>query len=154
MFLFLDLFTYFLWIKLLWKLSLGFKLTHKANLCLLLHLCTNLLLFPLRKSVNVNVDLLVNVNILALVVKDYPEKDKINVTKSALVFLSRFPTHHSFTCNLQFLFEPKHKIHLCKAVCDIFHFWFPLVFIKAVFLFSKNHGLFDFKTSYFLSQWK
>ena len=41
--------------------------------------------------------------------------DKINVTKNALFFLSRAPTHHSFTFNL-------HKVCLSKTVCGIFHF--------------------------------
>ena len=31
--------------------------------------------------------------------------DKINVTKNALFFLSKAPTHHSFTFNLQFAGE-------------------------------------------------
>ena len=37
-------------------------------------------------------------------VKKIPMK-KINVTKNALLFLSRAPTHHSFTLNLRFLYE-------------------------------------------------
>ena len=35
---------------------------------------------------------------------------KMNGTKNALFFLSQAPTHHSFTCNLRFLYELKHKI--------------------------------------------
>ena len=35
-------------------------------------------------------------------VKKFPS-DKINGTKKALFFLSRAPTHHSFTFNSQFL---------------------------------------------------
>ena len=57
--------------------------------------------------------------------------DKINVTKNALRFLSRAPTHHSFTFNSRFLYEPKQKVHLSKRVCGIFRFQFRLVFIKA-----------------------
>ena len=55
---------------------------------------------------------------------------KINVTKNALFFLSRAPTHHSFTFNLQFLYELKHKVHLSETVCGIFHFRFRLALIK------------------------
>ena len=42
------------------------------------------------------------------------------VTKTALLFLSRAPTHHSFTFNLGFLYELKYKVRLCKKVCGIF----------------------------------
>ena len=73
--------------------------------------------------------------------------DKINGTKNALFFLSRAPTHHSFTFNLQFLYELKHKVRLSKTVCGIFHLRFRSVFIKFIFLFNKMHELFDFKTS-------
>ena len=48
--------------------------------------------------------------------------DKINGTKNALFFPSRAPTHHSFTFNLRFLYELKHKVRLSKTVCGIFHF--------------------------------
>ena len=41
-------------------------------------------------------------------------------------FLSRAPTHHSFTFNSQFLYE----LHLSKTVCGIFYFRFCLVFVK------------------------
>ena len=36
--------------------------------------------------------------------------NKLNVTKNALFFLSRVPTHHIFTFNSRFLHE--HKVHL------------------------------------------
>ena len=35
--------------------------------------------------------------------------DKINSTRNTLFFLSRDPTHHSFTFNLRYLYELKHK---------------------------------------------
>ena len=56
--------------------------------------------------------------------------DKIKGTKNALFSLSRAPTHHSFTFNLRFLYELKHKVRLSKTVCGIFHFRFRFVFIK------------------------
>ena len=62
---------------------------------------------------------------------------KINVTKDALFFLSRVPTHYNFTFNLQFLYELKHKDHVSKTVCGIFHFRFRLVFIK-VYIFVQQ----------------
>ena len=65
--------------------------------------------------------------------KKFPS-DKINGTKNALFFLSRAPTHHNFTFNLRFLYELKHKVRLSKTVCEIFHFHFRLVFIKAYIL--------------------
>ena len=42
--------------------------------------------------------------------------DKINGTKNALFFLSRAQTYHSFTFNMRFLCELKHKLRLSKNV--------------------------------------
>ena len=47
--------------------------------------------------------------------------DKINGTKNALFFLSRAPTHQSFTFNLRFLYELKHKVRLSKTVFGFIH---------------------------------
>ena len=44
---------------------------------------------------------------------------KTNRTKNALFLLSQAPTHHSFTFNLRFLYEVKHKVRLSKTVCGI-----------------------------------
>ena len=63
------------------------------------------------------------------ILKKFPS-DKINGTKNALLFLSRAATHHSFTFNLPFLYELKHKFRLSKTVLGIFHSWFHFVFIK------------------------
>ena len=60
--------------------------------------------------------------------------DKITGTKNPLFFLSRAPTRHSFTFNLRFLYELKHKIRLSKTVRGIFDFRFHFVFIK-VYIF-------------------
>ena len=51
------------------------------------------------------------------VLKRFPS-DKINGTKYPLFFLA---THHSFTFNLRFLYELKHKIRVSKTVRGIFH---------------------------------
>ena len=69
--------------------------------------------------------------------KKFPS-DKINSTKNALFFLLRAPTHHSFTFNLRFLYELKHKVRLFKKVCGIFHFRFRFFFIKAYILVQRN----------------
>ena len=61
----------------------------------------------------------------------------MNVAKNALFFLLRSSTHHSFTFNLQFLYELKHMVHLSKTVCGIFHFGFCLVFIK-LYIFGQQ----------------
>ena len=70
---------------------------------------------------------------------------KINSTKNALFFLLQARTYHSFTFNLWFLYELKHKIHLSETVHGIFYF---------LFLLNKMHGLFNFKISSFLSNLK
>ena len=67
--------------------------------------------------------------------------DKINRTKNTLSILSQAPTHHSFTFNLRFSCELKHKVPLFKTVCGIFHFWFRFVFfvfIKVYVLVQQN----------------
>ena len=63
--------------------------------------------------------------------------DKMNGRKNALFFLSRAPTRHSFTFNLRFLYELKHKVRLSKSVRGIFHFRFLFVFIKVCFCSTK-----------------
>ena len=64
--------------------------------------------------------------------------DKINGTKNALFFLSRAPTHHSFTFNLQILYGLKHKVRFSKTVCGIFHFRLRFVFIKSLYFCSTK----------------
>ena len=66
--------------------------------------------------------------------------DKINSTKSPF-FLSRVPTHHSFTFNLRFLYELKHKVRLSKTVYEIFHCRVRFVFIKLYIFVQKNHWI-------------
>ena len=76
--------------------------------------------------------------------KKFPS-DKINHTKNALFFLSRAPTHQSFTFNLRFLYELKHKVHLSKTVCWIFHTRFRFAFVKVyIFVLTlKRHNSFQ-----------
>ena len=78
--------------------------------------------------------------------KKFPS-DKINGTKNALCFISRATTRHTFTFNLRFLNEMKHKVRLSKTECEIFHFGSVSFLLKFIFLFNKMHGLFGFKTS-------
>ena len=63
---------------------------------------------------------------------------KIKSTKNALFFLSRAPTHHTFTFNLRLLGELKHKARLSKTVDGIFHFWFRFAFIKVYIFVQQN----------------
>ena len=52
-----------------------------------------------------------------------------SVAKDTQFFLLRAPTHNSFTFNLWFLYELKHKVHhFSKNLCWLFHFWLYLVF--------------------------
>ena len=44
----------------------------------------------------------------------------------------------SFTFNLRFLYELRHKARLFKTVCEIFHFRFRLVFIKVYIFVQQN----------------
>ena len=55
------------------------------------------------------------------------------------VYSIYYETHHSFTLNLPFLYELKHKFRLSKTVCGIFHFPFRFVFIK-VYIFVEQNG--------------
>ena len=69
--------------------------------------------------------------------KRFPS-DKRNGTKNALFPLLRAPTHHSFTFNLRFLYELKHKVGLSEILCEIFHFQFRFVFIKVYIFVQQN----------------
>ena len=69
--------------------------------------------------------------------KKFPS-DGINGTKNSLFFLSRPPTHHSFTLNLRFLYELKYKVRLSKTVWGIFHFRLRFVFIKVYIFVQQN----------------
>ena len=70
--------------------------------------------------------------------KKFPS-EKINGTKNAPFFLSRALTHHSFTFDLRFLHELKHKVRHSKTVCRIVHFWFIFLFIYYFyFIFNIN----------------
>ena len=65
--------------------------------------------------------------------------EKTNGTKNYLFFLLQAPTHHSFTFNLRFLYELKHKVRFSKTVsCEIFHFRFRFVFIKVYIFVQQN----------------
>ena len=65
--------------------------------------------------------------------------DKINGTKNALLLLSRAPIQNSFTFNLWFLYELKHKACLSKPGSGIFHFRFRFVFVK-VYIFAQQNA--------------
>ena len=76
--------------------------------------------------------------------------DKINGTKNAIFFLSRAPTHYSFTFNSRFLYELNHKVHFSEIVFGHFPFLILTSFYLTLYLFI--HGFFDFKTSQFFSK--
>ena len=74
--------------------------------------------------------------------------DKINGTKDALFFLSPALTHQSFTFNLRFFYELKDTTFVSLKLCVGFSIFDSISFLlKFIFLFSKMHGLFDFKTT-------
>ena len=64
--------------------------------------------------------------------------DKRSGANTTLFSISRAPTHHSFTFNLEFLHKLKHKVRLSKTVCRILHFQFRFIFIK-IFIFVQQN---------------
>ena len=84
--------------------------------------------------------------------KKFPS-EKINGTKNAL-FCELQPTHHSFTFNFRLLYELKYKFVSLKSFMGFSIFDSVSFLLKFVFLSNKMHGLFDFKTSYYLSKLK
>ena len=60
------------------------------------------------------------------------------LSKKDLFFLLQAPTHHSFTFNLRFLYELKHKVRLSKTVFGIFNFRSRSVFIKVCIFVQQN----------------
>ena len=63
---------------------------------------------------------------------------KVSDTNNNPFFLSRAPTHHSFTFNLRFSYELKLKVCLSKTVCGIFFFLFRFVFVKVYIFVQQN----------------
>ena len=55
-------------------------------------------------------------------------------------FLFRELQLDSFTFDLRFLYELKHKVRLSKTVCGIFHFQFRFVFIIKVYIFVQQNA--------------
>ena len=64
--------------------------------------------------------------------RKFPSDKKKNGTKHYLFFLLRVAIHQSFTFNLRFLYELKHKVHLSKTV-------FCFVVIK-VYIFDQQNA--------------
>ena len=71
------------------------------------------------------------------ILKKYP-LDEIKGTKNVPFFLSCAPTHHSFTFNLRFFYELRHKVRLSKTVCGFFRFRFRFVVIKVYIFVQQN----------------
>ena len=69
--------------------------------------------------------------------KKFPS-DKTKGTKNTLFFLSRAPSHHSFTFSLRFSYELKHKVRLSETECGIFNFRLPFVFIEVYIFVQQN----------------
>ena len=67
--------------------------------------------------------------------------NKINGPKNALFFLSRAPTRHSFTFDLRFSCELKHKVRISKTVCEIFHFRFYVIILFKIKIREKSQAL-------------
>ena len=49
-----------------------------------------------------------------------------------------FASSNSFTFNLRFLYELKHKVRLSETTCVVFYFGFRFVFIKVYILVQQN----------------
>ena len=59
-------------------------------------------------------------------------------TKNTLFFCSRVLSHYSFTFDLRFLYELKHKVRLSKTVCRISDFRIPFAFINVYIFVQQN----------------
>ena len=139
-------------VKLLNKLFFLTTMTSELLKCLRIHWSLSTILKTSNKSVWSNVFWYIKVYIFmkfiqytihwdeTWMLKNFFQQNKHY--KKCTLFLSRVPTHHSFTINSHLLYELRHKVHLSKTVCGIFHFLFRLVFIKFIFIFDKKHGLF------------
>ena len=64
--------------------------------------------------------------------------DKINGPKNVLFFFLRAPARRSFTFNLRFSYELKHKVCLSKTACGISHFRFRFVFTEVYIFVQQN----------------
>ena len=62
----------------------------------------------------------------------------IKGTKIVLFILLLASARHSFTFNLQFLYDLRLKLRLSKTLCEIFHFRLRFVFIKVYIFVQQN----------------
>ena len=62
--------------------------------------------------------------------------------KKCDLYFARVSTHQSFTFNLRFLHELKHKVCLSKTVRRISHFRFCFIFIKVYIFIQRNEWAF------------
>ena len=72
--------------------------------------------------------------------------DKIDVTKNALFFLSRAPTHNSFTLIRNSYTSWSTWFISLKMYLEFFIFDSVSFLLNFIFLFNKKHRLFNFKT--------
>ena len=71
------------------------------------------------------------------------------------LFFRIVPTHHSFTFNLWLFYEPKYIRLISLKLCVEFSIFDSISFLlKFIFLVNKMYGLFNLKTSQFLSKLK
>ena len=79
-----------------------------------------------------------------------------SITKNALFFLSRAPTHHSFAFNSWFLYKLKHKVRLSKRMWGISYFQYWFIFFK-VYIFVQQKActlwLYTLKRHNFFQNW-
>ena len=68
-------------------------------------------------------------------------KKMVNGTKrykKCPLYLSRAPTHYSFTFDLRFLYELKNKVCLSKTACGFFPFSIPFHFYQSLYFCSTK----------------
>ena len=68
--------------------------------------------------------------------------DKTNGTKITLFFVLGPPTHHSFTFNLQYLYELKRKVRLSKTLklCMGFSIFDSVSFLLKIYIFVQQNA--------------
>ena len=81
--------------------------------------------------------------------KKFPS-DKIRSAKNVLLFLSRAPTHHSFTFSLRFLFELKHRVRQCFFSMPSENIRKPVVSICQRDMEKENWSIMGSSNTFFL----
>ena len=117
-------------LRIYWRLSTNLKATKKCNVFWYVTVC---IFWNVFNVYSIGYTLRQNTNVETI---SFGQNKWYK--KMPFFFLSRAPTHHSFTFNLWFLYDLNSKFCLSKDVGGTFYFQFHFVFINNLYFCSTK----------------